>query len=481
MYQHAKAGYPYLWINSSEDDRIIREQRKKIPPEVSFMRWDIVEGMRGFVNPNGDATQWVWKPFNGDLQNPVEALQAIQGAPEDAIIFMHDFHEFFQDVTVQRCALNLKDHLKATSKMIVFLSHGTAIPAAMRDAVKILNFDMPKEAELYALLEKMCSDTGVAMPENPDTIVDAMRGLTLEGAENALALSMVSKEGKVDYRVVLDTKAAMLEATGYLQYEEYLETFEDLFGLDVLKEDVPPCVVSGEGTGIIITGVPGGGKSHFFKALGNETQKPTLSLNIGGLRGGIIGESEHNTMDAFKRISAFNGPIVFVDEIEKAISGMGEGGKSDGGVGDRIGLELLRYLEDHQGESYWGATCNDLEPILQWSSGALASRFDNIYFLDMPSQRECEGIARIWSEKKNVDIPAKFDFEGWTGRDIKKLARMMKMLNCDAEKASRSVIPTAQLMGGRLDEIRKKFQKVCLSASRVDTVAPGVRKIKVAK
>ena len=484
MYQHAKAGYPYLWINSSEDDRIIREQRKKIPPEVSFMRWDIVEGLRGFVNPNGDATQWVWKPFNGDLQNPVEALQAIQGAPEDTIIFMHDFHEFFQDVMVQRCALNLKDHLKATSKMIVFLSHGTAIPAAMRDAVKILNFDMPDGAELHALLTKICKDTGMPMPENHDRIVDAMRGLTLEGAENALALSLVSK-GTFDYKIVLEAKAAALKATGYLEYTEHGETFKDLYGLEYLKDYALKCIASGKGKGILLYGYPGTGKSHFSKALANELQLPCLSLSMSGLLGGIVGESEQNTRDAVARIQAFNKSIVFVDEIEKSIEGMEDGSKSDGGVKARQGQELLKYLEDRPyGKDYWTGTCNGLDTIINFSGGAFLDRFDAVFFLDMPSQKECQGIARIWSEKENVDIPENFDFEGWTGRNIKKLAKTMSMMECDAEKASTFVIPTAQALGPRVDDIRKKAMNVCIPASASEPVkmgVPAVRKIKVAK
>jgi len=477
------AAYPYLWvsISSSEEDRIVRENRRMIPPEVNFMRWDIADGMRAFVNPNGEEGTWIWKPFNSELQNPIEALQALQSAPDDSIIFMHDFHEFFQDVMVQRTALNLKDHLKASGKMVVFLSHGDSIPLGVRDSIKMLEFDMPGESELEALLVTICDNTGVTMPENSIAIVDAMRGLTLEGAENALALSLVEKEGIIDYRVVLEAKASQLESTGYLKYTEYSETFDDLYGLDVAKDLVPDCIRSHEGSSVILFGMPGGGKSHFSKALGNETKKPVLDLNIGGLRGGIIGETENNTLDAFRRIYAFNRPIVFIDEVEKAISGMGEGGKSDGGVADRIGQELLKNMEDRLGEAYFSMTCNDIEPILTWSNGALASRTDAIFFLDMPTKDECKGIARIWSEKKNVDIPGNFNFEGWTGRDIKKLARIMKMKGVCADKAKEFVVPTAQMMGSKLDILRKKAQNVCLMASKVDKVGPSIRKIKVTK
>ena len=481
LLKHNRAGYPFVWINSSEEDRVIRENRQKIPSDVGFFKWDMTEGLKGFVNPNGDPEQWIWQVLDGNINNPIDALQAINGLPEDSIIFMHDYHEFLQDTMVARCALNLKDHLKATSKMVVFLSHTTEIPPTMQDVVKVLSFDMPSEVDLRELLHRMCRDTTMPIPEDEASIVDAMRGLTLEGAENALALSLV-ENGKFICATVLDAKAAMLKSTGYLKYLTYGETFDDLFGLEYLKDYAPKCVASGKGKGILICGYPGTGKSHFAKALAAYTKTPCLNLNFSALRGGIIGITEANTQDAFKRIEAFNRATVFVDEIEKSFEGMGQGGKSDGGVGDRIGQEFLKYWEDRKTPgSYWVATANGLDTLLDWSGGALISRFDAVFFLDMPTKSECKGISRIWSEKLNVDIPGNFDFEGWTGRDIKKLANTMDMMGVCAEKAAKFVIPTAQALGPRLGEIKKKAANVCIPASAAEIISPSIRKIKVEK
>jgi hypothetical protein len=478
MHQHQRAGYPFLWVATSEEDRIIRENRIKIPPDVKFVRWDIAGGMRGFANPNGDPSQWIWEVLNGDLNNPIEALDAIHGIPDNSIIFMHDYHEFLKDVTVARYALNIKDHLKSSSKMVVFLSHTVDIPQGMKDVIKVLNFDMPNEQELKDLLHRICANTKMPVPENEAAIVDAMRGLTLEGAESALALSLV-EEGGFGYKIILDAKAAMLKATGYLKYLSYGETFDDLFGLEYLKDYAPTCVASGKGKGILIAGYPGTGKSHFAKALAAYTKTPCLNLNFSALRGGLVGLSEANTQDAFKRIEAFNRATVFVDEIEKSFEGMESGG--DSGVGDRIGQEFLKYWEDREiPGSYWVATANGLDTMLDWSGGALISRFDAVFFLDMPTRDECKGIAKIWSEKLNVDVPDNFDFDGWTGRDIKKLANTMDMMGTCAEKAAKFVIPTSQALGpARLKAIKKKAQNVCIPASASEAIRPTARKVKV--
>jgi len=79
-----------------------------------------------------------------------------------------------------------------------------------------------------------------------------------------------------------------------------------------------------------------------------------------------------------------------------------------------------------------------------------------------------------------VDIPGNFDFNGWTGRDIKKLANTMSMMKVCAEKAAKFVIPTAKALGPRLGEIKKKAESVCIPASAGDPVKVGAkRKIKL--
>jgi len=54
LENYQKAGYAFLYCVTTEDDRLIREQRAKIDLGVKFFKWDIVSGAQAFVNPNGD-------------------------------------------------------------------------------------------------------------------------------------------------------------------------------------------------------------------------------------------------------------------------------------------------------------------------------------------------------------------------------------------------------------------------------------------
>lgn len=477
MKTHHQARYPYLWCATTEDDRLIRENRKLISEDVNFFSWDIVAGYQQFAKANGDGP-WIWQALD-ECQDPGEALKMATSLPENSIIFMKDFHKFFKDITVIRQALNIKDHLKSNAKTIVFVSAVTEIPVELQNTITVLDFPMPDKKALGSTLDVMAEDNAMALPEDRSSIVEALRGLTQEGAENALALSLV-QEKKFDYKAILDQKAAALKASGVLSYGEYTETFDDLYGLEYMKEWCIKTIASPLAKGILIYGVPGCGKSHFAKALSNECKRPMLNADFNAIRGKFQGDAEGRTDMMLKTIEAFGNPIVFADEFEKSIAGS-EASEVEGGVGQRILQKFLTYMEDRPpGGSYWVCTCNNLDDILSLSGGALVRRFDAIYFVDMPqSQEEYKGIARIWSEKMSVEIPENYDFDGFTGADIAKLARNMAMLRCDADKARKFLIPSSQSIGTKIAEIRKKARDVCIWASKTEDTISMRRRVKL--
>uniref|UniRef100_A0A6H1ZAL6 Uncharacterized AAA domain-containing protein ycf46 n=1 Tax=viral metagenome TaxID=1070528 RepID=A0A6H1ZAL6_9ZZZZ len=472
-----RAGYPFVWVPTTEEDRIIRENRADIDSDVKFFKWDICKGFQAFVNPNGDTKAWMWQVVDEETLDPQAALAFIQTLPEDSIFFMCDYHKYFTDIPVIRQALNIKDHLKSSGKMIAFLSAVTDIPPELRNDIQVVDFPLPDKEAHRRTLEIICQDTKLDIPEDADAIVDAMKGLTQEGAENALAKSLV-ENGLFNYKNILDQKAAMLKSTGYLTYGNYKESFADLYGLEYMKEWAKTTINSREAKGILIYGVPGTGKSHFAKALANETKRPCLIADFGAIRGQLQGQAEERIRDMLKIIESIGNSTVFCDEIDKSLAGLG-GADTDGGVGNRIMQTWMTYMEDRPPGSYWVCTCNSLETILTWSGGALLRRFDCVFFIDMPTQAECAGIARIWGEKKGVEIPGDYDFDGFTGADIKKLATNMSMLKCDVDKARQFMIPTSQAIGDKVAEIRKKARGVCIWASKEQESISVKRRIKV--
>jgi len=479
LKKHHNARYPYLWYPTTEEERIIRENRALFDEEVPFFSWDICDGFKKLVRQeSGDP--WVWNPSNKDIIDPQQALAHIPSLPEDSVIFMKDYHKYFDSIKVVRQAINIKPDLKGGGRTVIFLSPINLVPIELMDEITVMPFDYPDREALRRVMKMVAEDQGMKETEQASDIIDALMGLTYEAAENALCLSYV-EHGKFVPKTLLNEKAAFLKAGGVLEYGQFSETFENLYGLDVMKKFVLQTMKHPEARGILIYGVPGCGKSHFAKALGNEIERAVLIAKFNALRDKYQGVAEARTSMMFKTIEAFGRPIVFADEIDKSLSGT-ENADVDSGVGQRILGEFLTYMEDRkEGGSYWICTCNNLEVFLTLSGGALPGRFDAIFFVDMPNPEEARGIARIWSNLKGVSIPEDFDFEGiYTGRDIKKLAKQMKMMESTAEEASELIIPYGKYNASKLEGIRAKAEETCIWAtSRENKAQPKLnRKVK---
>ena len=465
MKTHHNARYPYLWYATSEEERIIRENRALFDKDVQFFSWDICAGFQGLTQNGGDSP-WVWTPVDQESLDPKAALEKVTSLPEDSVVFMKDFHHYLNDITVVRQALNIKPDLKGGGRTIVFLSPTRDIPVEMLSDITVMDFEFPDREALKRIAKVVGEDQEMALTDKDlDSVSESLMGMTAEAAENALCFSYV-KHGNFDVRTILDEKAALLKAGGVLEYGRFTETFDNLYGLDVMKKFVLGTIFDPDSRGVLIYGVPGTGKSAFCKALGNAVDRAVLIANFSAVRDKYQGVAEARTDWMFKTVEAFGRPIVFADESEKAFSGTGSA-DTDGGVGTRNLGQFLTYMADRKKDgSYWIGTMNNLDEFLHLSGGALIRRFDAVFFVDMPNEEECRGIAKIWSGLKGVEIPEDFDFKGeYTGADIENLATKMKMMDCSADEASEMVIPYGRYNKDTLDAIRRKAEGVCIWAT----------------
>jgi hypothetical protein len=478
---HQQARYPLLWVQTTEEDRLIRSCRSAFPEDTQIFSWDLAAGLQTMVRVNGSG--WKFATVDEKANVPEKAFPLVRGLPPESLIFMKDFHVYFEKIGIIRQALNLKDDLKANGKTIVFVSALKKIPPELKDDITVIDFEYPDMEYLKKIIRKASADNEVDVPtlDEQEILANALRGLTHEAAENALALTLCMNK-KFDPKLLMDQKAAQIGNDGVLAYGKFKESFEDLYGMERAKYFLTKTVPHPKSRGSIFYGVPGAGKSHIIKATANHFKVPCLVLNFGNIRDRYQGVAEARLDAAFKTIRAFGNVIVICDEIDKALIGSEGGANTDGGVGARIFGELLRELEDQHGQgAKWFATCNNLEPILTMSGGALQRRFDALWFVDLPTQEEAKGIAQIWSKKEGVEIPEDFDFSGFSGADIAKLAEQMSMLECSAEEAAEYVIPYGKANAQELERIRAQAKGVCLWANpqpdKTSSVVP-MRKVR---
>ncbi len=321
------------------------------------------------------------------------------------------------DYNLIRKVRDLVTVLKASPnpKSVVFISPTVILPNELQKDVTILDFDLPTIDEIKGMLDEMIyvnEQSGrIEMDLNEsekEKICKAALGLTLQEAENAFARAMV-EDGKLnidDIEVVLEEKCQVIKKTGILEFIKSDLKMEDVGGLENLKRWISKRNKSWLDSaqkynlpapkGVLITGVPGCGKSLTAKAISAMWQLPLLRLDMGKIFSGIVGSSEENMRKAIKTAEAVSPSILWIDEIEKGFGGASSSG--DSGTSMRIFGTFLTWMQEKTKPVFVVATANNINNLP--SELLRKGRFDEIFFVDLPTKNERKDIFRLHLKKR---------------------------------------------------------------------------------
>lgn len=493
LANHFKAGYSALYISSPEEDRVeaVIKAASEKAKRTSTWIWSITEGWRS----NGDII---------DCQDPIGCLDyAINEIPEMSVLILRDYHQFFNDPMVIRKFRDCIKLAKATYKTFVLISPFYKITEDIKHEITLIEFSMPTRDELEGILSALAEGNEKIEIDKEDkpNIVDSLCGLTAIEAEDALSLSAV-KSGSFDTKIILDQKAKVIKASGILEYIDVTVNISDVGGLDILKDWLAKRgkAFSKEASdyglpnpkGVLLMGPPGTGKSLIAKAIGSIWNRPILRLDMGNIRSSLQGESEANLRQAISMASAISPSIMWLDEIEKAVSGS-EAGNLDSGVGARLLGTMLTWMQEKKEPVFLVATSNDVTALRP----ELLSRFDNIFSCDLPNENERKEIFSIHISKRNRD-PEKFDLDKLAGesdelagREIERSieSAMFDAFDQQAEidttyilNSVKSIEPISKTMESKIKSVRDWAKKHATPAStRIEPKAKQERKLIVEK
>lgn len=464
------AGFAGLWVQTGEPDEVEREvarlgDRTGWPVAV----WDLARGLvvDGKSNPQvGDPIDALRNA--ADIAAAGRAAAAGDGEGFASILLLPNYHRFLNDPTVISEVLQAIRVGKVNGSFLVIVAPVVDLPAELEKAFVVVSHELPDADQLESILREVADDGDIPDDGGLARVLDAAAGLTRYEAEGAFALSLVRSE-KIDPAVVWEVKAGALQKAGLLQLHKGDETFADLGGLDNLKSfclralDRKPDAIA-RPRGVVLLGVPGTGKSAFAKALGNEVGRPTLSLDVGRLFGGIVGATEQNTREVLATIDAMAPAILFVDEVEKAFGGSNDAGaQGDSGAGKRMLGSFLTWLNDHDSDIFVVVTSNDIASLPE--AFTRAERFDGIFFLDLPSPAQKDAIWPIYESKYRVDRDQAnpVNDESWTGAEIRSCARLAALLDVPLVEAAQNVVPVALTAAEGVNRLRDWAGGRCLS------------------
>src|SRR5208337_4864462 len=416
-------------VMSPEEERVvsrIREVCDTWEPARQCITWDSADG---FAVISGN------RNFLTQSRDPLAALEDITKTDENAVIVLKDFHEFWNNPQVKRRVRNLSQKFRYNRRTIVIITPVHKIPDEIRDDAVVIHFPPPAAAELGNELDMLLATSGIASSLSKggrEKIIQAALGMTLNQARRSFSKAIVT-HGTLDDRdidAVIADKKDVLSRSDALEFYSLTETPENVGGLTVLKDwlRLRERAFTEEAReyglpapkGIALIGIPGTGKSLTAKMIADLWHLPLLRLDVGALFGSLVGESEERTRRALSLAETISPCILWVDEIEKAFAF----GSGDAGTSQRVFAHLLTWMQDKTSPCFVVATANNiaaLPPEL-----LRKGRFDEIFFLDLPTIEERREIFTVHLKKRKC-IPAEFDLdtlaqksEGYVGAEIEQ-------------------------------------------------------------
>jgi SpoVK/Ycf46/Vps4 family AAA+-type ATPase len=501
-----RASYPIIYIVSAEEARVEHALRRDVVPglggapgaEKRLVTWSITEG---FADPARSAGAAGAGPGGGrsDARDPLRALELVEKSPDRAIFLFRDFHPFLQDPTVVRKLRDLAHSLKASPKTLLVLSPVLKIPPEVEKEVAVVEYGLPTLEDLDPIMEEVIEGVRAERkddvqldltPGDREAMLSAALGLTESEAQNVFSKSLVQKR-RFDVGVILSEKEQIIRKSGILEYYRHSEAFDDVGGLEALKTWLAKRTRAftkearefglPQPRGILLIGVPGCGKSLTAKAVGQLWRLPILRLDVGKVFAGLVGSSEENMRKAIRTAEAVAPAILWLDELEKGFSGTQSSGVSDGGTTARVFGSFVTWLQEKTSPVFVIATANNvslLPPEL-----LRKGRFDEIFFVDLPTLEERESIIRIHLEKRDRD-PEAFGLtelaaysEGFSGAELEQAIvsalydafdeGARSLTTADVRASFEETVPLSQTMSEEIAELREWASRRARPASAI--------------
>ena len=423
IIDYIKARYAVLVIESFEEERVILElQHLANDIGHNLYTWNSTEG----IKHNGNV-------IDGkvvDLKAAIDFCEAKANDKSTKNLFVFcDAHNYLTEKSNPIYRRRLKDFAinirnKGYICNCIIISPTFEISTDLQKEITILDFPLPSKDEVREIITKFVNSyrgvKGVTIDVDDNLLerfVDISLGLTSLEIENCLSRALVNDRclDKNDLKTILNEKKQIIRKTGILEYIDSNLNLADVGGLQTLKKwlelrshcfgDTAKEFGVKPPKGVLLTGVPGCGKSLTAKCVASAWNMPLLRLDMGKIFQGVVGSSESNIRLALKTAEAVAPSILWIDEIEKGLSGS-KGNGGDGGTSTRVFGTLLTWMQEKTAPVFVFATANDisgLPPEL-----LRKGRFDEIFFVDFPSKDERKKILEIHITKLKRDI-SKFD------------------------------------------------------------------------
>jgi ATP-dependent 26S proteasome regulatory subunit len=378
------------------------------------------------IDHNGELIATQSTDYEGMGEAFSSILHYIRGTNNDGLYILGDMQKYIsageglEDVISLLKAMY--NELKGTGKKILFMGQNIRLHDSLIRLIGTFTQELPTENEIKEHVQTYLSAITNSQPHiSFDIRLDSAGYTAIAQAALAMSIEEVSDflrqyivTVKSDKSVIIDiaitdqilvyktrilkqlgielAEPAHNEFGGLNNLRQWLQKRKILFTKNAVDFGLP------KPKGIFLAGPPGTGKSLIAKNISKILRMPLLKLELAGMLGSLVGESENNVKRALEISSSVQPCILWIDEVDKVLQGQSD----STGVSQRILGLILEWMQEQSGV-FVVATANNVERLP--AEFLRKGRFDEIFFVDLPNETERLEVLGIHLAKYNSDIP----------------------------------------------------------------------------
>ena len=466
---------PLIAVESNEEPQIVdlvRQIARRL--QLKAFSWTVTEGLQAF-DPEDQPKESVLKSQ--------EVLRYIKLSATHCLFVLLDFRPYLDDNVHVRFLKDISLAYPKNGCTVVLVGSSLTIPEELRPFTAHFRLPLPTPDELRALVYDVAAEWGAEHGRQEvhttnkalDLLVRNLAGLTATDARR-LALKAINDNGVISESELPEVMRAKYELLGRdspLTFEYETAKFAEIGGMERLRhwlEIRKSYFRDGGGEnldppkGMLLLGVQGCGKSLAAKAAAGIFAVPLLRLDFAALYSKYYGETEKNLRKALETAEVMAPCVLWLDEIEKGLAV----GDEDGGLSLRVLGSLLTWMSERKRPVFIVATANEIARLPP--EIVRTGRFDQIFFVDLPSMENRRAILVIHLQKRCLE-PSEFELdeltkatEGFSGAEIEQAivsarytahAQGREISQEDLLAEIKQSRPLSVLMAEKVEEIRE--------------------------
>ncbi len=376
-----------------------------------------------------------------------------------SVIMVADAHLLFKsDAFMARRIKDMQGFLKTKNIYLVFVSPTSQAPLELEREIHYLELPLPSFNEIYSYFEAYGFWRKSELSYKAATVC---RGLTMREIKKAAARAKIAYASTQDENdamnsLVQEKKSALKRSRG-LDVVDQIPTMDEVGGMAEVKNWLsarryafsPKAQKFGLPLpkGLLLLGVQGCGKSMFSKASASIFNFPLVRLDVGSLFVSDLPADEllRRALDTCDNLSP---AVLWLDEIEKGFAGS-QG--QDFGATRLLGY-FLSWLQERTSQVFVVATANNID--LLPPEFVRKGRFDEIFFVDLPTENERREIFKVHLKKRkrnpdNMNLDKAVEItRNFSGAEIEQVivSALFRAYSASRDVTAEDVFREAELM-----------------------------------